>query len=79
MIIRQGGPGPVSAGPGPAPGRMAGPIAGGNPMSAQRGPSGPSGEKTPAEPVRNDDKHGRNEPCPCGSGKKYKNCCGREV
>jgi SEC-C motif-containing protein len=22
-------------------------------------------------------KHGRNEPCPCGSGKKYKNCCGR--
>ncbi|MBR6997252.1 MAG: SEC-C domain-containing protein [Prevotella sp.] len=20
---------------------------------------------------------GRNEPCPCGSGKKYKNCCGR--
>lgn len=23
-------------------------------------------------------KVGRNEPCPCGSGKKYKNCCGRE-
>jgi len=22
-------------------------------------------------------KTGRNEPCPCGSGKKYKNCCGR--
>ncbi|MDD4836247.1 MAG: SEC-C metal-binding domain-containing protein [Dethiosulfovibrio sp.] len=21
---------------------------------------------------------GRNEPCPCGSGKKYKNCCGRD-
>ena len=21
-------------------------------------------------------KIGRNEPCPCGSGKKYKNCCG---
>ena len=21
-------------------------------------------------------KVGRNEPCPCGSGKKYKNCCG---
>ncbi|MDG2253956.1 MAG: SEC-C metal-binding domain-containing protein [Opitutaceae bacterium] len=20
---------------------------------------------------------GRNEPCPCGSGKKYKQCCGR--
>jgi protein O-GlcNAc transferase len=24
-------------------------------------------------------KTGRNEPCPCGSGKKYKNCCGREA
>ena len=23
-------------------------------------------------------KIGRNEPCPCGSGKKYKKCCGRE-
>lgn len=22
------------------------------------------------------DKHGRNDPCPCGSGKKYKKCCG---
>ncbi|RLS50942.1 MAG: hypothetical protein DWH87_01250, partial [Planctomycetota bacterium] len=22
-------------------------------------------------------KVGRNDPCPCGSGKKFKNCCGR--
>ena len=30
------------------------------------------------KPVTNDDeKVGRNDPCPCGSGKKYKNCCGR--
>lgn len=29
------------------------------------------------EPVRSV-KIGRNEPCPCGSGKKYKKCCGRE-
>jgi preprotein translocase subunit SecA len=29
-------------------------------------------------PVRREmPKVGRNEPCPCGSGKKYKNCCGR--
>jgi len=28
------------------------------------------------EPVRNQ-KVGRNDPCPCGSGKKYKKCCGR--
>ncbi|MEO1497279.1 MAG: SEC-C metal-binding domain-containing protein [Planctomycetota bacterium] len=28
------------------------------------------------EPIRNrDEKVGRNDPCPCGSGKKYKNCC----
>jgi hypothetical protein len=27
--------------------------------------------------VRNERKVGRNEPCPCGSGKKYKKCCGR--
>jgi preprotein translocase subunit SecA len=29
------------------------------------------------EPVRVDKKVGRNDPCPCGSGKKYKNCHGR--
>lgn len=28
------------------------------------------------EPVRTEKKIGRNEPCPCGSGKKYKKCCG---
>ncbi|MCR5009712.1 MAG: preprotein translocase subunit SecA [Clostridia bacterium] len=28
-------------------------------------------------PVRVDKKPGRNDPCPCGSGKKYKNCCGK--
>ncbi|MDK2858506.1 MAG: preprotein translocase subunit SecA [Verrucomicrobiota bacterium] len=27
-------------------------------------------------PVRRDAKVGRNDPCPCGSGKKYKKCCG---
>ena len=29
-----------------------------------------------AEPVRTEPKIGRNEPCACGSGKKYKKCCG---
>ncbi len=29
------------------------------------------------EPYRAKKKPGRNDPCPCGSGKKYKNCCGR--
>ena len=27
--------------------------------------------------IRKEKKIGRNDPCPCGSGKKYKNCCGR--
>ena len=30
-----------------------------------------------ANPVKSAGKVGRNDPCPCGSGKKYKNCCGR--
>ena len=30
-----------------------------------------------AKPVKSAGKVGRNDPCPCGSGKKYKNCCGR--
>ncbi|MBR2296811.1 MAG: SEC-C domain-containing protein [Clostridia bacterium] len=29
-----------------------------------------------AQPVRAENKVGRNDPCPCGSGKKYKKCCG---
>ena len=27
--------------------------------------------------VREEPKIGRNDPCPCGSGKKYKKCCGK--
>lgn len=34
-------------------------------------------EEGPKKPVRRESKVGRNEPCPCGSGKKYKKCCGR--
>ena len=30
-----------------------------------------------AQPAKAQPKVGRNDPCPCGSGKKYKNCCGR--
>ncbi len=36
----------------------------------------PQGQKK-AEPVRVEKKTGRNEPCPCGSGKKFKHCHGR--
>ena len=36
------------------------------------------GEKGQQGPVRRKEKKvGRNDPCPCGSGKKYKRCCGK--
>ncbi len=36
--------------------------------------------KTPVKPVQRDaPKVGRNDPCPCGSGKKYKKCCGKDA
>jgi preprotein translocase subunit SecA len=31
----------------------------------------------PVEPITANAKPKRNDPCPCGSGKKYKNCCGK--
>jgi len=36
-----------------------------------------SEEKPKQKPIINKDKVGRNDPCPCGSGKKYKKCCGK--
>ena len=44
------------------------------------GPSGESGSvprgEGPPQPVKKGPKVGRNDPCPCGSGRKYKHCCG---
>ena len=37
---------------------------------------GPEGEALIDKPVVATAKVGRNDPCPCGSGKKYKKCCG---
>lgn len=39
--------------------------------------SGEGFEPSKQSPIINDDKIGRNDPCPCGSGKKYKKCCGK--
>jgi preprotein translocase subunit SecA len=39
--------------------------------------SGSGGEPPRPAAKRNPDKVGRNAPCPCGSGRKYKKCCGR--
>jgi preprotein translocase subunit SecA len=37
----------------------------------------PQQERVKSQPVRAEQKIGRNDPCPCGSGKKYKNCHGQ--
>ena len=39
--------------------------------------SAPQGEQQRPQPVKVGPKVGRNDPCPCGSGKKFKNCHGR--
>ncbi|CAM3889219.1 preprotein translocase subunit SecA [Alkalicoccus chagannorensis] len=36
-------------------------------------------DESKAEPFVKGETIGRNDPCPCGSGKKYKNCCGQDV
>ena len=45
----------------------------GRPVRAVRTPAATPGGGSPAPAV------GRNDPCPCGSGKKYKKCCGRNL
>jgi preprotein translocase subunit SecA len=53
--------------PAPAPGGPA------------RQPMPPQGPRQPVQPVRVEKKVGRNDPCPCGSGKKFKQCHGKEA
>ena len=75
FLLRENAPtasGPV---PGPRPERI-----GARAAVAANGESDADGTelKLDLPPVRRDlPKVGRNEPCPCGSGKKFKNCCGR--
>jgi uncharacterized protein YecA (UPF0149 family) len=40
-------------------------------------PDAPPIPDTPVEQAQSDRTVGRNDPCPCGSGKKYKKCCGQ--
>ncbi len=48
------------------------------PVQTPAAGSGPARREAP-KPARRGEKVGRNDPCPCGSGKKYKNCCGKNV
>ena len=55
------------------------------PVGVAGGETAHSGGEAQAEPAkvktitRDSPKVGRNDPCPCGSGKKYKKCCGADV
>ena len=53
---------------------VAQPMAENKAENRQRVTAGAGPNRTP---VKAGEKVGRNAPCPCGSGKKYKNCCGR--
>ena len=86
MLIRTmpdpGGPAPVRV-PREAMLRELGLDGAAGPGSSKSQPSaprpaaaGPLAAEPPSDPLP-PRKAGRNEPCPCGSGKKYKKCCGR--
>jgi preprotein translocase subunit SecA len=73
FLLREHAPSSPTA-TGPAPGRH------GERLGVADGAEDGNGSelKLDLAPVRREvPKVGRNEPCPCGSGKKFKNCCGR--
>jgi preprotein translocase subunit SecA len=74
FLLREHAPSSPTA-TGPAPGRVGERLGAGDGVSE----NGDGSElKLDLAPVRREvPKVGRNEPCPCGSGKKFKNCCGR--
>ncbi len=79
FLMREHGPTTPTANPtptGPTPGRRPERI--GAPVGGNGDAEAEEEVKLELAPVRREmPKVGRNDPCPCGSGKKYKNCCGR--
>jgi preprotein translocase subunit SecA len=74
FLLREEGPTAPTAG---ADARIRHPVGAMASVSADGDGDG-AGEVSIDLPIRRSlPKVGRNEPCPCGSGKKYKNCCGR--
>ena len=74
LMREQGATAPTANGP--LPGRRPERI--GSAIGGNGEAEGEGEVKLELAPVRREmPKVGRNEPCPCGSGKKYKNCCGR--
>jgi preprotein translocase subunit SecA len=46
-------------------------------MGMQGGGEDEGSKRGKAQPIKVEKRVGRNDPCPCGSGKKYKHCCGK--
>ena len=46
-------------------------------VAKETGAGAGGGKEVKKAPVKKQQKPGRNDPCPCGSGLKYKKCCGR--
>jgi preprotein translocase subunit SecA len=44
--------------------------------SSAKAPADKGAREIKSDPIVNENNVGRNDPCPCGSGKKYKRCCG---
>ena len=73
--------------PSPAPAKPSGPVTAKDAFAALMGvspdhvrTSAPAGMPQPGAPARAAAPSvGRNDPCPCGSGKKFKKCCGRNL
>ncbi len=66
-----------ATGAGAGAGAGAAALGGGPDVSRLQTNRGDSGSSSPNEPVTVEDEPGRNDPCPCGSGEKYKRCHGR--
>ena len=66
-----------AANAGPPPGALPSPAGKGNASDVVSEASAAMEQATKAKPARTGPKVGRNDQCPCGSGKKYKQCCGK--
>ncbi len=81
QLIGAGAPAPAAASgaSGASPGASDATRLASQARRAERAPSGPPGGGRTVQIKRSTPKVGRNDPCPCGSGKKYKHCHGRNA
>ncbi len=79
FLLREHAPSsPTANGPTPGPALGRRPERSPAPVAAASGNGDGNELRLDLAPIRREiPKVGRNEPCPCGSGKKFKNCCGR--